>query len=112
MGKSTKTYEERIQEKDLRIEKLAQELKRYEAQKKQLEKRKKEEERKIRTHRIIEIGAAVESVLGRCIELEEIPKLIAFLNKQETNGKFFSKAMQKSPDTDMKKEECGESGVS
>ena len=45
MGKSTKTYEERIQEKDLRIEKLAQELKRYEAQKKQLEKRKKEEER-------------------------------------------------------------------
>ena len=34
MGKSTKTYEERIQEKDLRIEKLAQELKRYEAQKK------------------------------------------------------------------------------
>ena len=60
MGKSTKTYEERIQEKDLRIEKLAQELKRYEAQKKQLEKRRKEEERKIRTHRLIEIGAAVE----------------------------------------------------
>ena len=104
MGKSTKTYEERIQEKDLRIEKLAQELKRYETQKKQLEKRKKEEERKIRTHRLIE--------LGRCIELEEIPKLIAFLNKQEANGKFFSKAMQKSPDTDMRKEECGESGVS
>lgn len=109
MGKSTKTYEERIQEKDLRIEKLAQELKRYEEQ---LEKRRKEEERKIRTHRLIEIGAAVESVLGRCIEIEEIPKLIAFLNKQEANGKFFSKAMQKSPDTDMKEEECGESGVS
>ena len=83
MGKSTKTYEERIQEKDLRIGKLAQELKRYEAQKKQLEKRRKEEERKIRTHRLIEIGAAVESVLGRCIEIEEIPKLIAFLNRQE-----------------------------
>lgn len=110
MGKSTKTYEERIQEKDLRIEKLAQELKRYETQKKQLEKRKKEEERKIRTHRLIEIGAAVESVLGRCIELEEIPKLIVFLNKQEANGKFFSKAMQKGPDTDMKKEEVGETG--
>lgn len=72
MGKSTKTYEERIKEKDLRIEKLAQELKRYEAQKKQLEKRKKE----------------------------------------EANGKFFSKAMQKSPNTDMRKEECRESGVS
>ena len=73
---------------------------------------RKEEERKIRTHRLIEIGAAVESVLGRCIELEEIPKLIAFLNKQEANGKFFSKAMQKDPDMDIKKEECGESGVS
>lgn len=41
MSKSTKTSEERIQEKDLRIEKLTQELKRYETQKKQLEKRKK-----------------------------------------------------------------------
>lgn len=71
MGKLTKTYEDRIKEKDLRIEKLAQELKRYEEQKKQ-------EEWKIRTHRLIEIGAAVESVLGRCIELEEIPKLIPF----------------------------------
>ena len=73
---------------------------------------KEEEEREIRTHRLIEVGAAVESVLGRCIELEEIPKLIAFLNKPEANGKFFSKAMQKSPHTDMRKEECGESGVS
>ena len=70
MGKSTKTYEERIQEKDLRIEKLAQELKRQEAQKKQLEKRKKEEERKIRTHRLIEIGPDEESVLARSIEPE------------------------------------------
>lgn len=101
MGKSTRTYEERILEKDSKIEKLAQELKHLEAQRKQLQKRQKEEERKIRTHRLIEIGAAVESVLGRCIELEEIPKLIAFLNKQEMNGKFFSKAMQKSPDTDI-----------
>lgn len=112
MGKSTKTYEERISEKDSKIERLMQELKQQEAQRKLLLKRQKEEERKIRTHRLIEIGAAVESVLGRCIELEEIPKLIAFLNKQEANGKFFSKAMQKGSDTDMKKEECGESGVS
>ena len=112
MGKSTKTYEERIQEKDFKIEKLVQELKHLEAQRKQLQKRQKEEERKIRSHRLIEIGAAVESVPGRCIELEEIPKLIAFLNKQEANGKFFSKAMQKSPDTDIIREEVGESGVS
>lgn len=112
MGKSTRTYEERILEKDSKIERLMQELKQQEAQKKQLLKRQKEEERKIRTHRLIEIGAAVESVLGRCIEIEEIPKLIAFLNRQEANGKFFSKAMQKSPDTDTVKEDAGESGVS
>ena len=49
MGKSTKTYEERIQEKDLRIEKLAQELKRYEAQKKQLEKRKRKNGKSVPT---------------------------------------------------------------
>ena len=112
MGKSTRTYEERILEKDSKIERLIQELKQQEAQRKQLLKRQKEEERKIRTHRLIEIGAAVESVLGRCIEIEEIPKLIAFLNRQEANGKFFSKAMQKNPNTDTVKEGAGESGVS
>ena len=42
MGKSTRTYEERILEKDSRIEKLAQELKHLEAQRKQLQKRQKQ----------------------------------------------------------------------
>ena len=32
---------------------------------------------------------------------EDLPKLIGFLKRQETNGKFFSKAMQKEPLTDM-----------
>ena len=43
----------------------------------------------------------VESVLGAPIEEEDIPKLIGFLKKQEANGKFFSKAMQKETNTDM-----------
>jgi len=30
-----------------------------------------------------------------------IPKLIGFLKRQEANGKFFSKAMQKEVNTDM-----------
>jgi septal ring factor EnvC (AmiA/AmiB activator) len=111
MSKSTRTFEERIQEKDSKIEKLQQELKQQEAQRKQLQKRQKEQERKIRAHRLIEIGAAVESVLGRTVETDEIPKLVAFLNRQETNGKFFSKAMKKSPDTDTVKEEVRESGL-
>ncbi len=37
----------------------------------------------------------MESVLGCPIEEEDLPKLIGFLKRQETNGKFFSKAMQK-----------------
>ena len=101
MAKSTRTLEERIQEKNLRAQKLIEQAKKAEAQAKQLAKRQQAEERKKRTHRLIQIGAAVESVLDMSIEEEYIPRLITFLKKQEANGKFFSKAMQKSPDTDM-----------
>ncbi len=101
MAKSTRSLEERIQEKDLRAQKLTEQAKQVEAQRKELVKRQQAEERKKRTHRLIQIGAAVESVLGSSIEEEELPKLIAFLTKQESNGKFFTKAMQKSPDTDV-----------
>ena len=95
MAKSTRSLEERIQEKNLRAQKLIEQAKKAEAQVKQLEKRQQAEERKKRTHRLIQIGTAVESVLDMSIEEEDIPRLIAFLNKQESNGKFFSKAMQK-----------------
>lgn len=63
--------------------------------KEQLKARKSQEERKARTKRLIEIGAAVESVLGRPIEHDELPKLIDFLKTQEQRGHFFSKAMNK-----------------
>ena len=89
----------------LEMEKKEQEslekAKRYAAQKKELLKRKKAEESKKRTHRLCQVGGAVESVLGATIEEEDIPKLIGFLKKQEANGKFFSKAMQKETNTDM-----------
>ena len=101
MAKSTRSLEERIQEKNLRAQKLIEQAKKAEAQAKALKKRQQEEERKKRVHRLIEVGAAVESVLEAPIEEEDLPRLIAFLKKQEANGKFFSKAMQKSPDTDM-----------
>ena len=51
--------------------------------------------------RLMNVVGAVESVLGAPIEEEDIPKLIGFLKKQEANGKFFSKAMQKETHTDM-----------
>lgn len=88
----------------LQLEKREQEslekAKQYAAQKRELEKRKKAEESKKRTHRLCQIGGAVESVLGCAIEEEDIPKLVGFLKRQEANGKFFSKAMQKEPVTD------------
>lgn len=101
MAKSTRTLEERIQEKNLRAQKLIEQAKKAEAQAKQLAKREQAEERKKRTHRLIAVGAAVESVLEAPIEEEDLPRLILFLKKQEANGKFFTKAMQKSLDTDV-----------
>lgn len=94
MAKPRRTLDERIQSCTTKEEEMLEKLKQYQAQRKQLEKQKKAEERKIRTHRLIQIGGAVESVLGRPVTEEDVPKLIAFLKKQESNGKYFSKAMQ------------------
>ena len=92
MAKSTKSYEERMLEMEKKEQESLEKAKRYAAQKKELLKR---------THRLCQVGGAVESVLGAPIEEEDIPKLIGFLKKQEANGKFFSKAMQKETNTDM-----------
>ena len=100
MAKSTKSYEARMLEMEKKAQESLEKAKRYAAQKKELLKRKKAEESKKRTHRLCQVGGAVESVLGAPIE-EDIPKLIGFLKKQEANGKFFSKAMQKEVNTDM-----------
>ena len=95
MAKSTKTYEERIRALEKKEQESIEATKKLIAQRKELEKRKKAEESKKRTHRLCQIGGAVESVLGCPIEEEDLPKLIGFLKRQETNGKVVSKAMQK-----------------
>ena len=97
MAKSTKTYEERIRALEKKEQESIEATKKLIAQRKELEKRKKAEESKKRTHRLCQIGGAVESVIGSAIEEEDIPKLVGFLKRQEANGKFFSKAMQKEP---------------
>ena len=101
MARSKKTYGERISELEKKEQESIEATKKLIAQRKELEKRKKAEESKKRTHRLCQIGGAVESVLGCPIEEEDLPKLIGFLKKQEANGKFFSKAMQKESVTDM-----------
>ena len=100
MARSTKSYEERMLQLEKREQESLEKAKQYAAQKRELEKRKKAEESKKRTHRLCQVGGAVESVLGCAIEEEDIPKLVGFLKGQEANGKFFSKAMQKEPVTD------------
>ena len=86
----TRPTEERIAELDKKIEQIK-------AQKKAILQREKQAERKARTKRLIEIGGAVESVLGHPIEKDDLPKLINFLKQQEERGQFFSKAMGSAP---------------
>ena len=83
---SNKTYEEKIAD----LQKKQEQLK---AQEKALKKRQSEDARKKRTKRLIEMGGIVESVLGRETTDDDKIRLMNFLNKQETNGGFFSKAM-------------------
>lgn len=92
---SKRSYEERIREKDERMQQLLLKAKQYEAQKKQLEKQQKEADRKARTHRLITIGGVVESVLGRTFAEGDDLRLMNFLKTQERNGGYFTKAMNK-----------------
>lgn len=95
MSSQRKTYEERMAELEKKEQDSLTKAKQYSVQKKELDRQLKEIERKKRTNRLCQIGGAVESVLGCIIEIDDIPKLIEFLNKQESNGRFFSKAMSK-----------------
>lgn len=92
---SKRSLEERIREKDERMQKALEKAKQYEAQKRQLEQRQKEADRKARAHRLIEIGAAAESVLGREFVAGDIERFINFLKVQEKNGSFYTKALQR-----------------
>lgn len=83
---ATRNYDERIADLQKRQEQLK-------AQEKALKKRQSEEERKKRTRRLIELGATVESVLERATTDEDKIRLLNFLKKQESNGKYFTKAM-------------------
>jgi hypothetical protein len=84
-----------------KIAKLQEKQKQLKAQEKALKARQIQTERKIRTKRLIEVGAVVESVLGRPIEKEDLPNLLMFLQQQEQRGNFFSKAMQRVSKTDV-----------
>ena len=79
---------------DERLEKLKKQKEELKTKEKKLLAQKASAERKKRTKRLIEVGAAVESVLKQPIEKEDLPKLINFLEQQEERENYFSKAMK------------------
>jgi hypothetical protein len=83
---AARNYDERIADLQKRQEQLK-------AQEKALKKRQSEEERKKRTRRLIELGGIVESVLERPTTDDDKIRLLNFLKKQESNGKYFTRAM-------------------
>lgn len=64
MARSTKSYEERMLQLEKKEQESLEKAKQYAAQKRELKKRQKDVETKKRTHRLCQIGGAVESVLG------------------------------------------------
>jgi hypothetical protein len=78
---------------DERISELQEKQKQLKEQERKLKAQQSQAERKKRTKRLIEIGATVESVLGKSINENDLPKLKEFLEQQEQRGNWFSKAM-------------------
>lgn len=85
---SKKSFDERIAELDSKAQTAFEKGKQYEAQKRNLEKRKKAEERKKRNHLLIEIGAAVESLMDRPVQEGDEIRLLNFLKRQDQMEKI------------------------
>lgn len=85
---AAKTIDEKIEETELKLKQLK-------AREKEMRKREAETERKKRTRRLIELGAIVESVLGRPTTDADKIKFEVFLQKQERSGNYFSRAMNR-----------------
>ena len=92
---SKKTMVQRLEAKEKQLQEMLKRAKQYEAQLKALQAKQGEEERKKRTHRLIEIGAVCEVVLGSPIEKEMLPRLQEWLQMQEQKGSYFSRALGK-----------------
>lgn len=92
---SKKTLEERLSLIAEREKKAQEKIDQMKARRRMLEKKQQDEARRARTRRLIQIGAAAESVLGREFVDGDLDLFLNFLKKQERNGSFFSKAMEK-----------------
>lgn len=86
MAREKKSYEERISE-------LHEKQKQLKEQEKKLRAQQSQAERKLRTKHLIEMGAAIYSVLGDEYHDGDKEKMIAFLKEQDRRGSYFSTAM-------------------
>lgn len=93
MNDYRRTLDERVAEKQKHLNEMMIKVKQHEEQLKALEAKRKEKQRKERTHRLIEVGAAVESVVGGPISSEMLPRLIVFLRNLEAQDKLLSRAI-------------------
>lgn len=96
MAKEKRTYEERITE-------LQEKQKQLKEQEKKLRAQQAQAERKLRTKHLIEMGAAIYSVLGDEYHDGDKEKLIAFLKEQERRGSYFSAAMSRPRKQELQK---------
>ena len=76
---------------DERIAKLDEKKKQIEAQRRQLMARQSKEQRAARTHRLVEIGATCEAVLGKPIEKRTCQNCALFLNSRNSVVIIFQK---------------------
>ena len=76
-----------------KLAKLREKQAQLKAQEKKIIAQENAKARKARTKRLIEIGAAAESILGRPFQDYDLQKFLNFLKQQETNGNYYSKAM-------------------
>ncbi len=88
------TQEDRIERLNRQIAELEKKTKRLQIDKSEKLREKKREERKARNHRLIQMGAVIESVLGRPITDEDIPRLLDLLRfLEDEDDHYFSEAM-------------------
>lgn len=76
-----------------KLAKLREKQAQLKAQEKKIIAQENAKARKARTKRLIEIGAAAESILERPFQDNDLQKFLNFLKQQETNGNYYSKAM-------------------
>ena len=85
--------QERPTRNENQIQKHLNKVQELKEQQKNIRRRKRTAERNARTKRLVEIGAVAESVLGREFREGDNDRFMKFLNRQEYNGKFYSRAM-------------------